>query len=570
MKKSGSIESEMTAQLNDSSVLLLKVIREDSISVQKINAIFKYIPVSLLEPFTQEYINDLGGYASGEVMVSEEGTKPTIDGKLKLNAVTLNIIPLQAWFSVPEDSVVIKSNQVHFNHFVIVDSLKKQLFVDGIINLENTEKITADLDVSFDNIRVMNTTVKDHPDFFGSVIVNSGLKITGPVSMPSIKGKIKLQDGTNITYRHSEDLSLQERQKTVTFASLSMDTSAFSTAFSRVNELSGLPLIQTTLEITPKSIFNFEISSGYNIHIGITGNGLLNYSMLPNNSMSLTGSYEIKQGTADLKFTGWPAKIFTITNGSTVRWDGDVTDPEVNLEATSKVKGSYINPVDNKTRNVDFIVSMKLTNQVSKLKVAFNVTSPDQYISSVLNTLPEEEMMRQAVNLLLFESINLPNIENSSNYVTSQINSFWESQLNAITKTSTKSVDLSFGIDSHTQTSASGGEEEKTSLTYEMQKKLFNDRASVKVSGRFNDETQAGNTSNNMVENFIFEYQLDTMERKFVKLYTRKDYEDILDGEVTKSGVGFIYRKSYPDFKSIWKRKSKTKRVIKITPPKAD
>jgi hypothetical protein len=223
------------------------------------------------------------------------------------------------------------------------------------------------------------------------------------------------------------------------------------------------------------------------------------------------------------------------------------------------VKGAYLNPVDNKNRNVDFFVSMKLTNRLSQLKIQFDVNSPDQYISSVLNSLSDDEMMKQAVNLLLFESIQLPGIESSSNYLATQMDSFWESQLNAMTKTSIKNVDLSFGIDTYTQSTATGAQD-KTSFTYEMERKLLKDKASVKVSGRLNDDNPEGQQVNSIIENFTFEYSLDTMGIKYLKLYRHQDYQDILEGQVTKSGVGFIYRKNYPSLKDIWQRKSKKPR----------
>jgi translocation and assembly module TamB len=227
------------------------------------------------------------------------------------------------------------------------------------------------------------------------------------------------------------------------------------------------------------------------------------------------------------------------------------------------VKGSYVNPVDNKTRSVDFIVSMKLANQLSQLTIVFDVNSPDQYITSVLNTLSPDEVMRQAVNLLLFESIELPGIESSSTYMGSQLSSFVESQLNSMTKSNLKSVDLSLGVDTYKTSSSSA---EKTSFTYEMERKLWKDRASVKLSGRLNDDTHAEQT-NAVIENFTFEYAIDTVGTKFLKLYRHQDYEDILTGEVIKSGVGFIYRKSYPNLHDIWKRKDKKKsKSVKQSP----
>lgn len=522
-----------------------------------IDATFFEIPSRFSQPFIHEYVDNMSGTLGGKLKVKTSENASDINGEITLRSVGMNIVPLNSRFVIPDDTVRLQENHIYFRDFAIYDSLGKELFLNGKLELSDKGDLISDLKITMDNLLVMNTTVKDNPDFFGKVIVRSDLTLKGPITVPAIKGNVSLAGGTNITYRQVDDITVQETQKTINFVSLYEDTSLTLSLLSGVRQMSESPSVQTTIEIDPSSKFNFIIYNGYEINISIGGSGLLNYGLLPNNTMSLTGGYEISSGAAKLKFSGWPIKDFLITPGSSMRWDGNVSDPIVNLEATSTVKGSYVNPVDNKTRTVDFIVSMKLTEQVSQLKIGFDVKSPDQYISSVLNSLSEDELMRQAINLLIFESINLPNIESNSNYLTSQINSFWESQLNSLSKTTIKGVDLSFGIDSYTQESASGGSEEKTSLTYEVQKKILNDRASVKVSGRLNDDTEAGSANNSVLENFIFEYELDTLDRKFLKIYTRRDYEDILDGEVTKSGVGFIYRKTYPDFKSIWKRKSK-------------
>jgi hypothetical protein len=101
-----------------------------------------------------------------------------------------------------------------------------------------------------------------------------------------------------------------------------------------------------------------------------------------------------------------------------------------------------------------------------------------------------------------------------------------------------------------------------------MERKFMKDRASVKLSGRLNDQTETGNyQSGSMIDNFIIEYAIDSLGSKFLKLYSRKDYEDILEGEVTKSGVGFVYRKSYRKLKDIWQhkeKKSEPKRQSKV------
>ena len=277
---------------------------------------------------------------------------------------------------------------------------------------------------------------------------------------------------------------------------------------------------------------------------------------MPNRDISLSGTYEINQGSAELKIPGWPRKDFAITRGSYLRWDGQVENPELNVQTISKVRGSYNNPVDGQTREVDFLVNMKMANRLSLLEITFDVSSQDQYITSVFNSFSADERMKQAINLLIFERIELPGQTSSTDYLTQQINQFWESQLNTITKSVFRNVDFSLGIDSYTQATETG-EQAVTSFSYEVKKTMFKDRGSVMVSGRMNDNSPGSTQTSNLIENFIFEYALDTNRTKFIKVYRQQNYQDLLEGEVTKSGLGFIYRKSYDKISDIGRRKKK-------------
>jgi hypothetical protein len=87
----------------------------------------------------------------------------------------------------------------------------------------------------------------------------------------------------------------------------------------------------------------------------------------------------------------------------------------------------------------------------------------------------------------------------------------------------------------------------------------MNDRATVKLSGKLNDYNEGSYQTNSIFENFIFEYALDNHDSKYLKLYQKKDYQDMLEGEVIKYGAGFLYRKNYNKLRDIWKRNKKTK-----------
>ncbi len=528
---------------------------------------FKNLSLNYLAPFLQKYITGLTGKINGGVDLTFPAENPELNGSILLSETGFRIVPLNARYTIPGDEILIKKNEIIINQFVVLDSLRKRLNVQGRINMNSKPNPTADLQITSDNLQVMNTTEKDNPAFNGSIFINSKLAITGPVQNPSISGNLVLAGGTVINYRYMENLSVSETEKTMKFASLRVDPNAELQKKDALKKVSNSPHMETSIEIDPKSIFNFQINRGFDIGAQISGGGFLNYAMLPNSSMSLSGKYEIHHGRADLKIVGWPRKNFNISAGSYLRWDGKVDDPELNIETTSRVKGSYINPVDNKTREVDFNVNMKLANRLSQLEIIFDVMSNDQYITSVLNSLSKDERMKQAINLLIFERIELPNMESSSSYVSQQINQFWESQLNQFTKSTIKNVDISFGVNTYKGASEGGGEQEYTSLSYEVKKQMFHERGSVMVSGRMNDNSVAGEQSNNVIDNFTFEYALDTNKSKYVKIYRQQNYEDLLEGEVIKSGVGFIYRKNYDRLSDIWrkqkkKQKPKTKEIV--------
>jgi len=518
---------------------------------------FARIPLNILETFVRKYISGLQGEVSGGLILTSDGNSPELNGKVQINRTSLTVVPLKTRYYLSDDVIKLENNKLLFSQFTVMDSLKKQLTLNGAINLIDRRNITADLIVASDHIQVMNTAKKDNPVFNGTIFIDSKLNITGPVQKPSIAGNILLAKGTVINYQYSENLSVSEAEKTITFTSFKEDQPIGKTSPPGVNTVSNLPDVKALIEIDPNSLFNFEISSGYDIVINITGGGFLNYALMPNKTINLNGIYEINQGNAVLKIPGWPRKDFIITPGSSLKWDGAIDNPELHVETTSKVRGSYYNRVEDKNREADFKVYMKLADRLSQLDVIFDVRSEDQYIMSILNTLSTEERMRQAINLLIFNQVDLPDVTSASSYIYDQINSFWESQLNQLTKSAFKNVDVSVGIDTYTDVSKGGGEQQYTSFTYEVKKEMFKNRGSVLVSGRMNDNSPAGSQNDNVIENFIFEYSLDSSRTKYFKVYRQQNWEDLLEGEVTKSGVGFIYRKNYDRLSDIWRQKKK-------------
>ena len=94
-----------------------------------------------------------------------------------------------------------------------------------------------------------------------------------------------------------------------------------------------------------------------------------------------------------------------------------------------------------------------------------------------------------------------------------------------------------------------------TSLSYEVSKTFMNNRAQIEFSGRLKDANQASTTTDHSLNNLSFVYTLDSAATKYLKVYNEHSYDDVFEGEVIQTGIGFKYTRRYKSLKDIWRRK---------------
>ncbi|HLO57275.1 MAG TPA: hypothetical protein VK179_00895 [Bacteroidales bacterium] len=525
----------------------------DSASGSVLSADITNVSLDLLKPFVKESLSELSGTVSGNIKSTSSGGKQSLDGIVKLDSVRARVAAFNSLFRIPGENISMSGGKIIFDRFKILDSLNNELLINGNLDISKPGAVNADLNISSPKLLVMNSTKEDNQSFYGRIVIGTGITVTGPLTSPNVQGKLTLKNGTEIFYANQPSYKLQDMNKTVTF----INTGFPDSTEIKQNEPSAQAntVIGTTVEIDPETIIHFSMPDPmYNLKMDIQGGGLLNYSVTSTNQAALSGVYNISDGNADVKIKGWSNKNFKITDGSFIRWIDRMDDPEMQIEAQSAVTGKYKNPEDKSDRIVEFNVVLKLTNRLSALNVLFTVTTGDQYLMSVINSMSPEDQMKQAVSLLLFQTINIPGIYTSSNNVTDQVNQIVESQLNKLTQASIKNVDISLGVNSYTTPGQGGSEETQTSVSYNIKKNVFNDRATVEVSGRLNDYGQQGRNDNSL-SNFTFEYRLDSAGTKNLHVYRQRSYEDILEGEVDRTGIGLIFRKTYDSISDIWRRR---------------
>ena len=520
---------------------------------QQAGAAFSHFPLITIQPFTREYLSELGGDISGRFNFSSDAGTEQFDGEVVFEDARMKVNILNSTFSIPPQRLLIADERLVFDNFTVLDTLKKALRVDGYVDLGIQKPLTADLDISSSNLQLMTRDKESRAPFSGDIFIDSKFSVKGPLTNPDIAGKIVLSEGTEIFYQHQEDLRMSDSEKIVSFVKRTSSAEQIAPAIFKESNLISSS-IATLVEIDPSTKINFSLAKRmFNIDLNVTGGGQLQYNMTDNDQVTLTGRYEIGKGAALLKLVGWPDKSFTITEGGFIRWDGMVENPELKFEALNRVTSSYVNPVDNTRRDVIFNVILQASGLLSDLNVLYTIRTPDQYVMSIINTMSPDEQMRQAIQVLLFETIDLPGISSSTDYMTQQVNQILSSQLNQLTKSTIKGVDISFGLDSYDDSSQGG--QSSTSLSYEVKKSLLNKRGQIEVSGRLHDVNQEPGAADHSLSNLSFEYMLDSAATKYLKFYSEQTYDDVFEGEVTKTGIGFKYKKTYKKLSDIWRRK---------------
>ena len=169
------------------------------------------------------------------------------------------------------------------------------------------------------------------------------------------------------------------------------------------------------------------------------------------------------------------------------------------------------------------------------------------------------------MNMLLYNMYTGPGTKGNANLSANPLFSFLTSQINNWAANNIKGVDLQFGIDKYDRT-VDGASSTTMSYSYQVSKSLFNDRFRVVVGGNYTTDANADeNFSQNLINDISFEYYLNKQQTMLVKLFRHTGYESILEGEVTQTGVGFVYKRRLQRLSQMLPKFMRPKRKKKTT-----
>lgn len=544
--KSGTVRAKADLFVDGSKTLTIEGNLNDSTMVSPFNLDFSLIrfPLETINPFLPTGTAKFTGTLNGKMDISGDASAPIFNGYLDFDSTAVNVAMTGTSYRFSEEKIPVTDNVITLKDFYIAGSNDNPLHMNGTVDIASLASPVIDINMSADNMQIINTTKAPRgAEIYGKAFIGLDADIKGDMRLLRVNASADILPGTNVTYIMTEATSAIASQSTgdmVKFVNFN-DTTAAADKDKTVSSM--MLMVSAVLNIHTGSTINVDLSANGKDKVQILSQGTLNYTVTPVTQSRLTGRININSGFVRYTPPFMSEKLFNFDQGSYISFNGDILNPLLNVHATDVLKANVTQEGQN-SRLVDFDVHLGVTGSLSNMNVAFDLSTDDDItIANELQSMSAEQRANQAMNLLLYNVYTGPGTKGNANLSGNPLFSFLESQINTWAASTIKVVDITFGIDQYDRTT-DGATTSAMSYSYKVSKTLFNDRFRIVIGGNYSTDANSDeNFSQNLINDISFEYYLNNSQTMLVKIFRHTGYESILEGEITQTGVGFVYKR---------------------------
>ena len=512
----------------------------------EVNATLEHFPLRVANVFIPDGLVTLSGDMDGDLNIMGSTEQPLINGQLVLDSVAVLSSQYSARFMLDNRPVQIKNNRLEFDKFAIYTTSKNPFTIDGYVDFRDMSRPMANLSMLAQNYTLLNAKRTRESLVYGKVFADFRATVKGPLDGLNMRGNVSLLGNTDVSYVLTDSpLTVQDRLGSlVSFTSFSDTTTVVRQEVPAVS-LGGLDMLMM-VHIDPAVRVKVDLDTSNDNRIELEGGGDLSMKYTPQGDLTLTGRYTLSGGLMKYALPVIAAKEFSIDNGSYVEWTGNPMDPMLNFKATDRIRASVSEGENGGSRMVNFDVSVVIKNRLDNLSFAFDVSAPeDATVQNELTAMGAEERGKQALYIMLMKTyLGTGPIGGGSGGLAklnmgSALTSVLSSQINSLMG-NLKNASLSVGVEDHDDSETGS---KRTDYSFRYSQRLFNNRFQIVIGGKVSTGENATNNAESFIDNISLEYRLDRTGTRYVRLFYDKNYESVLEGEITETGVGLVLRK---------------------------
>ena len=514
----------------------------------------KELPMGVANAFFPQNMGELTGKLNSHLTLKGTLANPAINGFIRFDDASTTFQKIGASLSLDNTEIPIVNSVMTFNQYGIKGANNVPLNINGTVDMSRLTDIGMNLNFKADNFQPIHIAENRTSIIYGDVYTDVEARVKGTLNNLNVRGRVSLLSGTNATYvmQSNKSLSSVDYSEMVSFVSFT-DTISMIDSEKESKRRANM-IANVDIEIDEGVQLGINLSPDGNNRIDLVGGGNLLYTSTALGDNRMTGRYVLTGGFVRYTPPFISQKIFNIEDGSYVSWNGNIAEPTFNITGVQSQRSTVKSGEE--SRLVDFEVSIKISNTLKDLDISFDLsTTDDMMIENELQSLSPEQREVKAMNMFLYNSYDDLVSAAQNSMINNPLNTFLEYELNTWAQRTLRGVDLTFGIDNY---GIDGTGTQRTDYSYQFSKSLLDNRLKVVIGGSYasnQDVTQ--NLKENLIDDISLEYRITKRDNMYVKVFRQTGYESIVEGEITQTGVGFLFRKQVGSLLDIFRKKPK-------------
>ena len=562
------------------------------------------LSLKTVQAFSMGQLKEASGMLTGNISAEGRNNAPDITGELVFNNAIIKPAFLNNSLTLKHETVQLKNDGIYFNSFTMLDAGQHTATIDGSVQMKQFSNFFFAMQVNTKDFLLFNTTVKDNKEFFGRMVIDSKINVNGPMRLPVLNAKVKMKKGSNFTVSVPEDkLTTDKGENVVEFDNSLKFNAILSRGVKKRVQSSGLTgyELSSIIEIDKEATLRLLMDPASTDSLVVKGEAALSFTMDQSGKMSLSGAYNLNEGSYLVSLESVIKKKFDIDAGSTIIWNGDPLDAEISINASYSVRASPYDLVADQISGLSdvdkggykqrypFLVNLKLRGQILHPEIGFAIQlRPEDKgilggaVNQKLSMLNEDEsaLNKQVFALLVLgrfvqeNPFQTESAGGTSTLIRSTVGKFLSAQLNQLSSKILPGMELNFDIQSYDDYQ-SGQAKGRTQVEIGVKKQLFNERLSVQLGGSVDVEGDRAkqNSASDIASDVTVEYKMTKDGRFRMKGFRHNQYEGAIEGQLVETGGGVVFVRDFNRWRNLFKSKrnqsdssKKQKKNVTINP----
>ncbi|MGG9963015.1 translocation/assembly module TamB domain-containing protein [Ferruginibacter sp. SUN106] len=568
--------------------------KDSSDKQMTVDAVAEHFDISLLDNYLGSVFTNMKGDAVGPLKITGGPNNRSFTGSVTVTDGSFKVIYTQCKYNFTNTPIVFNPGEIDFGNIYLTDTLGNT----GTLSGKLYHKFFDDFE--FDNIKfntgkmlLLNTTQKDNSQFYGKVIGNATMTLNGDIT--DMKMKISGKPSTSLSDSNHIYLPIGAGKEASVIDYI--EFVQFGTEMQDVRNKQGTNIsVDMDLVANPACKIDVILDEATGDIIKGSGTGNLNITVGSKEPLTMRGRYNITEGEYKFNFQTFIQKYFSITNGSSITWNGDPYEALININAEYLAPNVDLSSLATSSgkfnQKSDISIVSHLTNTLKAPVIDFEFVIPkekqndrtsDPVVLENLKKLAKDpnERNRQVASLLLFNSFINDGTNSGfgasinqflSGTVGQVISGFLNNQLTKVFqklfKDPTLTPYLSFNSN-YNLTSKELINALEASGNFGFKKEYFNGRLIVSLGGNIDYNNpyilQARNTNVLLTPDITVEYIL-TADGKLRVVGFNRTSVDVTLGQRNRTGVRLSYQKEFDKKQNTNPKKREKKPVIKTAP----